>query len=156
MGNVSLVDGHIDEPKMTDEEIIKALPMVAYGGHFCNKCKYKYEKGECRCGLKGCRITRNALDLINRLQAKNKELDDKLVIHKGTIDWQAKEINRQKAEIERLRKEHRLNLLTQLPIARKIKAEAIKEFAHLLIDKAKKGVIYAMDIPDYVKEMVGD
>ena len=59
---------------MTDEQIVKALPTVAYGGHSCNKCKYKYEKGECRCGLKGCRITRNALDLINRQQAEIERL----------------------------------------------------------------------------------
>ena len=33
--------------------------------------------------------------------------------------------------------------------------QGVKEFAHLLIDKRDKGVIYAMDIPDYVIEMIG-
>lgn len=56
--------------KLTDNEIIKALPKVAYGGHSCNKCRYKWDNGENRCGLKGCRITRNALDLINRQKAE--------------------------------------------------------------------------------------
>ena len=34
-----------------------------------------------------------------------------------------------------------------------IKSEAIKEFAHFIIDKSKNGVIYISDIPDLVKEM---
>ena len=33
--------------------------------------------------------------------------------------------------------------------------EAIKEFAKLLIDKSKNGVIHISDIPDYVKEISG-
>lgn len=37
-----------------------------------------------------------------------------------------------------------------------IRNEAIREFGHLLIDKAENNVIYAMDIPDYVKEMTGE
>lgn len=64
--------------KITDAEIEKALLTVAYGGHSCNKCKYKYDKGEVRCGLKGCKITRDALDYINRLKAENEDLFYKL------------------------------------------------------------------------------
>ena len=85
---------------MTDNEIVKALEGMTYGGHSCMHCKYGTTKSDDRCGLQGCKIGRDALDLINR----------------------------QQAEIERLKKERRLNLLTQLPIARKIKSEAIKEF----------------------------
>lgn len=33
-------------------------------------------------------------------------------------------------------------------------SEAVKSFAHLLIDTAKNGIIYAMDIADYVFEML--
>ena len=37
-----------------------------------------------------------------------------------------------------------------------IKAEAVKEFGKLLIDKSQNGVIYVCDLPDFVKEMEGD
>ena len=47
---------------------------------------------------------KNALDLINRLQARSKSQGEKIVIQKGCIDWQAKEINRLQAENERLLK----------------------------------------------------
>ena len=73
---------------MTDNDIIKALGDISYGGHSCTKCKYKITKGEERCGLKGCKIARNALDLINRQKAKIEEL--------------YKENARQRAEIEKL------------------------------------------------------
>ena len=56
--------------KLTDKDVIKALPNMTYGGHYCAKCKYDNGKGNDRCGLKGCKIARYALDLINRLQAK--------------------------------------------------------------------------------------
>lgn len=62
--------------ELKDDEIIKALPMVAYAGHYCNKCKYKIEKGDFRCGLKGCRITRDALDLINRQKTEIERLQN--------------------------------------------------------------------------------
>ena len=62
---------------MTDNDIIKALGGISYGGHSCTKCKYKITKGEERCGLKGCKIARNALDLINRQKARIKELEER-------------------------------------------------------------------------------
>ena len=61
---------------MTDNEIIKALPTVAYGGHSCGKCKYRHIKDENRCGLKGCLIARNALDLIHRQKAEVEKLKE--------------------------------------------------------------------------------
>ena len=64
---------------MTDNEIIKVLGGISYGGHSCTKCKYKITKGEDRCGLKGCKIARNALDLINRQKAENEMLNKTLV-----------------------------------------------------------------------------
>lgn len=60
--------------KLTDRETVKALSNMTYGGHYCAKCKYDNGKGEDRCGLKGCKIARYALDLINRLQAEKEEL----------------------------------------------------------------------------------
>lgn len=133
--DVSLIDGHIDEPKMTDEEIIEALEGMTYGGHSCMHCKYGTTKDDDRCGLQGCKIGRDALDLINRKDAEIERLN-KILENRGEICKLCEGKYTEKIK--------------------RAKAKAIKEFAHLLIDKAKKGVIYAMDIPDYVKEMVGD
>ena len=109
--------------KLTDKDVIKALPNMTYGGHYCAKCKYDNGKGNDRCGLKGCKIARYALDLINRLQAKaikeqnknsklrnernrlqaqNKDLAEtvhNLTIEKDALFDKAEEL---KAEIERL------------------------------------------------------
>ena len=59
---------------MTDKEIIKALEGMTYGGHSCMHCKYGTTKGDDRCGLQGCKIGRDALDLINRQQAEIERL----------------------------------------------------------------------------------
>ncbi len=58
---------------MTDEQIIKALSNISYGGHSCMKCKQKITKGDNRCGLKGCYIARLAIDIINRQKAESKK-----------------------------------------------------------------------------------
>lgn len=63
-------------------------------------------------------------------------------------------INHQKAEIERLREI--ANPKCQKCVSRTIecaKSEAIKEFAHFVIDRSRDGVVYLSDIPDLVKEM---
>ena len=61
--------------KLTDSEIVNALSKGRYGGHGCKNCKYDDGKGDDRCGLKGCKIARYALDLINRLQEENERLE---------------------------------------------------------------------------------
>ena len=43
----------------------------------------------------------NAIDEINRYKKMLIEKSEKITIQKGCIEWQAKEINRQKAEIDR-------------------------------------------------------
>lgn len=52
---------------MTDAEVIKALPQIKYGG--CKGCTYGILSGDDRCGMKGCKIARDALTLIQRQQA---------------------------------------------------------------------------------------
>ena len=81
---------------MTDNEIIKALSNMTYGGHYCSKCKYDNGKGDDRCGLKGCKIARYALDLITRQQAEK----EALIAGQETLQ---KYIAQQKIEIERLK-----------------------------------------------------
>ena len=76
---------------MTDNEIIKALEGLTSGCFDCNDgCK---QSSECPVNIISC-----ALDLINRLQVKNKELDEKLIIQKGLIDTQQAEIERLESE----------------------------------------------------------
>lgn len=66
-------------------------------------------------------------------------------------------INRQKVEIERLEGSTVVNnIMESQRIKREAKAESYKEFAKLLIDKASKGLIHVSDLPDFVKEMVGE
>ena len=65
-------------------------------------------------------------------------------------------INRQKAEIEQWKEEADrwqnafCKVNEDMPT---IKSEAIKEFAHLVIDRSKNGVICVSDVPDLLKEM---
>ena len=62
-------------------------------------------------------------------------------------------INRQKAEIERLKKNiDGLNIFTKNHI-KVIRLQAIKEFAEYIIDKSQNSIIQVSDIPDYVKKM---
>ena len=62
-------------------------------------------------------------------------------------------IDRQKEEIERLKKNiDGLNIFTTNHM-KVIRVQAIKEFAKYIIDKSQNGIIQVSDIPDYVKEM---
>ena len=65
-------------------------------------------------------------------------------------------INRQKAEIEQWKEEadRWQNAFCKVnEDMSTIKFEAIKEFAHLVIDRSKNGVICVSDVPDLLKEM---
>lgn len=62
-------------------------------------------------------------------------------------------INRQKSEIERLKGWQDVLKAEKHSL---IKYTAYKEFAKFLIDKASKGLIHVSDLPDFVKEMVGE
>lgn len=120
MSNVSMIDGHIDEPKMTDNEIKKA--MKCWASVDCSECKL----AECNAH----KIPKSIIYLINRQKAKIKEFDEKLVVQKGLIDVQ-------KAEIERLQKielaPKDYSLKRSLEI-KDIQAEAIKKFAERLCE----------------------
>ena len=88
---------------MTDNEIIKALECCTNNkgtGSYvdCPLANYAFE--ECADILRT-----EAYNLINRQKDKIKEFDERNIIYRGTVEWQAKEINRQKAENERLKKE---------------------------------------------------
>ena len=141
------------DKKLTDSEIVNALSKVRYGGHGCKNCKYDDGKGDDRCGLKGCKIARYALDLITRQQAKIEEfmketavttLIDDAVVYTPTIE-----------DFKKFKK--------------KFKSEAAKECAEKLKEKSIKiefvcsgalvrtdYTITKDDLDNLVKEMEGE
>ena len=129
MSNVSMIDGYIDEPRMTDNEIIKALECCAVM-YDCPDCPF-----ECDCGNMG-NLSTAAIDLINR----------------------------QKAEIERLKKDkyNFQKALNQSEDYRLIaKAEGAKEVIERLkeeatVDDDMTWWIANVDIDKVLKEMVGE
>lgn len=78
---------------MTDNDIIKALECCFKGDKCVGHCPFHNNKHDI--DICTSRLSENALDLINRLNAKNKELDEKLIIRKGLIDTQQAEIEKQ-------------------------------------------------------------
>ena len=138
---------------MTDNEIIKALEGMTYGGHSCMHCKYGTTKSEDRCGLQGCKIGRDALDLINRQQAEIERLQ-KIIV--GFMDEVGTWSNKYNVDISNI---HKLPLLAKEDwnIRHKIKSEAIKEFAERLKNEAfiDRGfeVLQSGTIDNLVKEM---
>ena len=147
---------------MTDNEIIKSMECVIGNEMLCSECTYQKVLP-----FPSCRMmcAKNALDLINRQKDKIKEFDERNIIYRGTVEWQAKEINRQNAEIERLNIESE-TLATQLKGAyeqiHKLnmeKSEAIKEFAERLKEKLQWDVefdnklVFESDVDSLVKEM---
>ena len=110
---------------MTDNEIIKAMQCVIGNDVKCSECTYQKVIPFPSCRRK---CAKNALDLINR----------------------------QKAEIERLEEMLDSSVSSERNTVDNIdyeKTEAIKEFAHLVIERSSNGVIQISDIPDLVKEM---
>ena len=122
------------DKKYTDKDIISSLEVIATTCN-CNGCKIRSGRwGTCNCS----ETTANAaLDLINR----------------------------QKAEIERLRGSTIVNnIMESQRIKREAKAEAYKEFAERLNEKAQIAdcfdsynmVVGTHFIDNLLKEMVGD
>ena len=122
------------DKKLTDEEIISSLELIATTRN-CDECKIRNCKwGTCNCS----QITANAaLDLINR----------------------------QKEEIEKLKGSTIVsNIMESQRIKREAKAEAYKEFAERLKEKAQIAdcfdsynmVVGTHFIDNLVKEMVGE
>lgn len=115
-----------------DEEIVKALEC-------CAKSKTNND-----CEALNCPCFKNGMCIF---------VDDDYGLQNLALDL----INRQKAEIERLKGSTVVNnIMESQRIKREAKAESYKEFAKLLIDKASKGLIHVSDLPDFVKEMVGE
>ena len=140
---------------MTDNEIIKALEGMTYGGHSCMHCKYGTTKSEDRCGLQGCKIGRDALDLINRQKAEIERLTNAYKQCAWERDTFQAEVDglREHLSIPNGEEDEDWYTMPQLKTPKETKTEAIKEFAERLKD------IYAVHdglhivIDNLVKEM---
>ncbi len=160
MGNdVSLVDGHIEEAKMsdeqydTDEEIVKSLVGCI---NDCDKCLNNFKDCEYK-------AMRNAVGLIERLKRDSKKYRNKYMGQKGELTRLYKETKDQKTEIERLKQ-----LIADkggLILMETAKSEVIKEFAEKLKaeyifwkleDGSLRKIIPIYAIDYLVKEMVGE
>ena len=106
---------------LTDNEIKKALEQCETQKS-CSDCPY-FEKIGCKKHL-----YQNALDLINRLQAENKEW--KTLVEVGELQYR-----KQKAEVEDLEKKLKKQIQSKRLVRKQAKAEAYKEFAERLKEK---------------------
>lgn len=118
-------------------------------------CKHKIDKGDNRCGIKGCNIAQQALDLINRQQAEIERLQklqkptetSGFKIENGKVVFYTNILNGYRHEykdLEEIAKE--LNLMLQSCYKcdevvspykgnlKTAKTEAIKEFAERLCE----------------------
>ena len=100
--SVSLVDGHIDEPKITDEDVIKALECCNLTSYVCSEeCpfyKYRYDKVN-NCGERKAKAT---IDLINRQKADISELQHKISDLEIELKSMRGAANSYKAKVEAL------------------------------------------------------
>lgn len=159
MPNVSLIDGHIDEPKkitdkkLTDNDIIKALEDCLKNE--CDKCFLK-DSETCQIDL-----MKLVLDLINRLQAENGIYETCNARKDEAIEHLEDEVKRLQVENETLKQliEDKGGLI----LIKQAKAEAYKEFAEELHNKAMKPedicdnfAVGCNNIDNLLKELVGD
>lgn len=123
------------DKKITDEDIISSLQVIATTGN-CNECKIRNCKwGTCNCSQTTANV---ALDLINHQKA---------------------EIDSLRADRKRVCAERDAHICTN----NFIKAEAYKEFAERLKERIYNGGVqptveyeFMCDIDNLVKEMVGE
>lgn len=150
---------------MTDNEIKKALECCTSDGCSCTQCPYEdtkhiindefeimpngksYDTWSCDEWLKA-----DLLDLINRQNAENSNLQEKNLNLTSDLTSLQKDLTSAKAEIERLQLE-KDNLIRTYA---ECQAEAVKEFAERLKEKTKwlfSSVSINHEIDNTLKEM---
>lgn len=137
---------------MTDKEIIKALECCLCDNSECLQCQNKE-----LCRIECDELATKTIDLITRQQEEIENLKVENQSLRSAANSLKMHYKEAQAEIKRLKESLNIeleNFATEYD--NKIKAEAYKEFAKFLIDKASKGLIHVSDLPDFVKEMVGD
>ncbi len=114
---------------MTDNDIIKALECCCKSNtndYYCEGCPYEQTE------LCAAVLSKDCLDLINRLQKGNKEKDEMLKAQADTIFLYERIIKDKNTAIERLKDKLFLSLHTDTA-KRNIEAEAIKRFAERVL-----------------------
>ena len=129
---------------MTDNEIIKALECCGNDSEVCAGCPL--HKAPCTCDCTHI-LAQYAFDLINRQKA---EIEKYRHIEQTVKDFWS-ELKKLSA-FKNLQEPTLTELLEYIEYAN---AEAVKEFAHLLIDKSENGIIYAADVSDLAVEKAG-
>ena len=129
---------------MTKKEIIQALECCSEENK-CQQCPY-YNKGNFKC--LNYKFFKDLLDLINRQQAEIERL-------KGILNTDAVVVRCGRGN----GKSHTIKTIIEARV-NEIRAEAIKEFAERLKERAKanewNGTICGNDIDNLVKEMIGE
>jgi hypothetical protein len=146
---------------MTDKDIIKALELCTNDElEVCDGCAFqKYKMGYDG----GCLdyLLKSVFDLINLQRAEIEKLNVELVGMRGACNSYNMHYDNAKVEIERLKKGWKADVIE----TENIKAEAIKEFAKRLKEKAylndgvtgfQDVIVEVNDIDNLVKEMVGE
>lgn len=103
-------------------------------------------KTECQKGV--IRMTDN--EIINALEYIRYHLTASK--HKEVIDDAIDLINRQQAEIERLKKLLEEADISYNKCAKRFYKDDVKDFAKMLIDKSENGAVSISDLPDLVRE----
>lgn len=149
---------------MTDNEIIKALECCMKGNNCGGCCPYDDEDDTCEeCTSK---LTKDALDLINRQKAEIKEKDEMLSAQADIIRTLERVLEDKTAEIERLQRKYELSKAEREANVKGftesiaiVKSEAIKEFAERAKNRLeRKYTIYGREyvlrhLRELVKEM---
>lgn len=139
---------------MTDNDIIKALECcIDADGARCDECPY-----DVCCTHAESTMLNDALALINCQKAEIERLKGNLKFVRGTVE-------RSKAEIEKQYEQARADILANMAdggtschwCIDQHKAEAIKEFAERLKEKAQSnewnGTVCGLDIDNLLEEM---
>lgn len=141
------------DKKFTQEEIVKALECcIKDDAKYCDDCSYYDEKEEHE-QLCVYRLHRDTLDLIARIKARIVRYQLKNTNQRHTLAMLNKQVAEQKAEIERLNLEN----LQMVASIKRLKSEAIKEFAERLKEEVSHipawGKVAEKKIDKLVKEM---
>ena len=110
MSNVSMIDGHIDEPRLKDKDIIKALECCSKSksNEECKKlgCPF-FDEDIDMCGTINSEtiIQVNALDLILRLKADINNYRTRVGNQREELARLNEQVNEQNAEIEQWKEE---------------------------------------------------
>ena len=137
---------------MTDEQIIKALECCIQGDQCAYSCPYDDDESDCNKCTSA--LAKDALDLINRQKAEIERLKEDFDFNIKLNGLLQEQIDGIDEQIIELDEQiDKLNCALQTA-----KSEAIKEFAVRLKCGVPQetGVIRCADVDNLVKEMVGD